>query len=246
MKALYQASTQLNEKFIRIICNNHPTKWKDIFNILSEGGDYSRVYVRKADFSIHFELVVIDEEVAFVHFYQADHSNNLNNENNGDIEKLNSTLRIRGGNICKKFKNIFDRLHHRDFENAKEPCDPSRTLLGIPTDPQVFNEVASVSDIQKIGYFTMPKNVPSYNRYPTIMKMFKKAFKEWRFDDSDVDKLNMVTGIALLESSPQFIEEMYKAKDSTGREYLDEEQYRKAMQMYDINIQAASSFEDKS
>ena len=67
MEALYLASKSLKENAVRIICNNNPLKWQDIYNILFYGGNGSRVYVRKADFSIHFEMVIIDEKVTFIH-----------------------------------------------------------------------------------------------------------------------------------------------------------------------------------
>lgn len=47
MEELYIASKKFKDNFIRIICNNHPTKWLDIYNILLHGGNGSRVYVRK-------------------------------------------------------------------------------------------------------------------------------------------------------------------------------------------------------
>ena len=74
MKSLYEVSDKLNDSFERIICNNHPAKWIDIYNILFYGKNGSKVYIRKEDFSIHFELVIIDEKIAFIHFYQKDYS----------------------------------------------------------------------------------------------------------------------------------------------------------------------------
>lgn len=218
MDALYEKSKELNGSFVRIICNNHPAKWCDIYNILLHGGNKSRVYVRKSNFSIYFELVVIDERVAFVHFYQQDHAKeNAGNKNDIRIEKINSTLKIQGSSICIKFAKIFDRLHHRDFE-ASTPQDPSRTLLGIP-QTECYDQLFS-----QMGYFELPENAPGQFDNPSlrqkmILNLFKKAFKKW--DIHDKDKLNMAVGIALLENSSSFIDKMHDEAYLSDREYAD-------------------------
>ena len=226
MDALYATSKNLRQDFVRIICNNHPTKWQDIYNILFNGGSGSRVYVRKADFSIHFELVIIDERIAFVHFYQQDHYNDPRRKTTDiQVEKINSTLKIQGSSICKKFSNIFDRLHHRDFE-ADAPQDPSRTLLGIPIDVQ-DNEP---HDLENVGYFVIP-DIVSGNisvRHLRIMEMFKDAFMNWRIDGKD--KINMAVGISMLESSDTFILQMKE------QNYLTEEEYAMAMNLYSNSV----------
>lgn len=229
MESLYEKSSILNENFDRIICNNHPSKWNDIYNILLYGGNGSKVYVRKLTYSIHFELVVIDEEMAFIHFYQTDNERQSGDAHN-DVEKLNSTLKIKGRSICQKLANIFDRLHHRDFEN-EYPSEPSRTLLGLPTKENEWKKTYA-----QYGRFVMDNSVPRYSAYQknterrnVIIKMFKDAFKTWIFEDDAEDKINMAAGIALVEGSNEFLNDM---KD---KGMLNSEEYNKAVELVNEN-----------
>lgn len=68
MHALYEAESRVG-KFDRIICNNNPYKWYDITEILKQPSKNVNVYIRKYNYNINFELVIIDERVAFIHFY---------------------------------------------------------------------------------------------------------------------------------------------------------------------------------
>lgn len=223
MSALYDASLKLKEKAVRIICNNHPTKWHDIYNILFFGGNGSRVYVRKADFSIHFEMVVIDETVAFIHFYQQVHSDGSGRGvDNRQIEKLNSTLKIQGSSICQKFAKIYDRLHHRDVE-AGTLVDPSRTLLGVDIDR--YDEEQNIEG--NIGYFVLEDNVYTAAKHRTIISMFKKAFESWPLTTRD--KINMAAGIALLDQDEEFLVKM------RNEEKMTVEEYTQAKNLFDLN-----------
>lgn len=224
MNALYEKSKELKGNCVRIVCNNHPAKWNDIFNILFNGGSGTRVYVRKNDFSIYFELVVIDEQVAFIHFYQKVHSMDADGNVNGvGIEKINSTLKLQGRSICTKFADIFDRLHHRDFKHER-PSDPSRTLIGIPLKEEIGESVLGR------GYFeyTDEGTVMPAAKSLRIMNMLKNAFQTW--DIQGKDKMNMVVGIALVENSPYFLDEMHRA----GR--LSDEEYDESKELYAKNL----------
>lgn len=226
MDALYDASKELKEQAVRIICNNNPSKWQDIYNILFYGGNGSRVYVRKADFSIHFEMVVIDEMVTFIHFYQQVHANALRRgADNQQIEKLNSTLKIQGSSICQKFARIYDRLHHRDVEDGLL-CDPSRTLLGINIDNYDNN---SEDGQKRLGYFVIDteKSVSISVRHKMIMNMFKEAFETWELGSRD--KVNMVAGIALLETNNYYIRDMME------KGFLTKEEYELATHLFETN-----------
>lgn len=239
MESLYKISNKLDDNFERIICNNHPAKWIDIFNILYYGKNGTKVYIRKENFSIHFELVIIDEEVAFIHFYQKDYSKLIDEkdikEKEINVEKINSTLRIQGMSICKKLANIFDRLHHRDYESIK-PKDPSRTLLGIPAQDIIDNK-----DINN-GCFVLSKDAPRRTEYgeygenkerkKLIINMFKNAFRTWKFDNETLinkDKINMVVGIALIEDDIEFIKEMQNQR-------LTDEEFSEAIKKYNEMI----------
>lgn len=225
MKSLYTVSERIGDNFDRIICNNDPTKWQDIYNILFHGENGVKVYVRKSDFSIHFELVIIDEKVAFIHFYQED-TEQEEGKLNGKVEKIKSTLRIQGSSICRRLTNIFDRLHHRDF-HSKSPSDPSRTLLGIPIEESRYMEVYA-----KYGCFTITDESISMfstqKRERYIINMFKEAFEKWCIDDFD-DKTIMVAGISLIEGNTDFI------KGMKAIERLTDEEYNRAVELYEEN-----------
>ncbi len=244
MLALYDSSLELKEKSDRIICNNNPKKWLDIYYALFNGGNGSKVYIRKNDFSIHFELVVIDEMKAFIHFYQPDHAERKGGDDyDHKEERINSTLMIKGNNICKKLSNIFDRLHHKDFD-LTSPQNPSRTLLGIP-----FDDIIKEKD-KNNGCFSVPLDIPENIarcsterarkiRRETIINMFKKAFQEWSWPRKDsetddekmqIDKLNMLVGISLVEESPDFIKEMRK------KNIIDDNEEKEASKSYEREI----------
>ncbi len=227
MKSLYKMSDKLGGKLERIICNNHPVKWNDIYNILFFGGNGAKVYVRKHDYSIHFEIVVIDEKIAFIHFYQADREKK-GGKSGKEVEKIKSTLKIQGSSICQKMANIFDRLHHRDFLNTP-PVDPSRTLLGIPVQDSEWRE-----ECAEYGCFVVGKDIPAYSEYSNnperrkgIIKMFKDAFLNWNIGDND--KIIMAAGISLVEGSDRFLEEM---KENNR---LNNKEFNEARKLYEEN-----------
>lgn len=153
-----------------------------------------------------------------MHFYQTDN----NSSKEPLIEKLNSTLKITGSSISKKFTNIYDRLHHRDVDHPI-PSDPSRTLLGIPTDLPID----SGEKYNGVGYFELPKNTPDVKKGSAIMGMFKHALNNWQMESRD--RINMVVGIALIEDSSEIIENMKKTNAMTDEEYAD------AMELFSKN-----------
>ncbi len=225
MKSLYAVSEKISDRFNRIICNNHPAKWQDIYDILLYGENGAKVYVRKHDFSIHFELVVIDEKVGFIHFYQED-TEMEGSKTRGEVEKIKSTLKIQGSSICKRLASIFDRLHHRDFQN-ESPSNPSRTLLGIPT-----KESDNIEAYANYGCFTVDKSILKFSsqRGKYIIDMFKEAFQKWQITDFN-DRIIMASGIALVEGSDSFIEEMNK------QNRINQDEYNAAKELYNKETQ---------
>ena len=203
MNALCTASKRV-DRCDRIICNNDPSKWNDIHNALLYGSKNMRVFVRKSMYNIGFELVVIDKQVAFIHFYQLDKSGDKNSDGSTTHDNkrniINSTLKIVGYEVCSKLSHIFDRLHHRDFSTICN--DPSRTLLGIPQE----NDIDAFKDR---GYFQMktdPKEdihndrTAETTRSREIVSMFFNAFDSWYKEMLTEDKVNMVVGICSLNS----------------------------------------------
>lgn len=153
MDAIYVASKNVDECY-RIVCNNNYLKWHDIYEVLRNSDCKMKVFVRKKEYSINFELVIIDEVVAFIHFYQTNRSGDKDNESSNKRydfinQQIKSTLKITGSSVCKELTRIFDRLHHRDFDEKNQASDLSRTLLGV-------DNIAHLSDDErKRGYFTL-------------------------------------------------------------------------------------------
>ncbi len=231
MEALHLASSKVS-RCDRIICNNHPLKWNDILNVLSKSTSNMRVFVRQSQYDIGFELVIVDEKIAFIHFYQLDIHGDENK--NGDtyrheVEVINSTLKIRGESVCKKLANIFDRLHHRDFDtNCK---DPSRTLLGIPRERDLDDNerLRGVFQLNNYKKYTTDDLVLHSKRNEAI-EMFINAFQTWDFSNSE-DKKNLAIGLCLIDSNFDQNLESYIADMQVVNEIRQEaEKYKKEIQ----------------
>lgn len=196
MDALYFASNNV-DKCYRIICNNNHLKWYDIYNVLRYSGSKMKVFVRKQKYSINFELVIIDEVVAFIHFYQTNRSGDKDNESpnkrhDSSVQQIKSTLKITGSHVCRELARIFDRLHHRDID-ANEPSDLSRTLLGV-------ENLLTLSEEEKSrGYFSLENYTFTDNaigigkKEGKIKEMFNHALNNWEI--SDIDSEIMRNGI---------------------------------------------------
>lgn len=228
MEALYDAESRVI-KFDRIICNNNPYKWYDITEILKQPSKNVNVYIRKYNYNINFELVIIDERVAFIHFYQTNQSGDydeslVSGENkarhDSQTQRIKSTLKITGKQTCIELAKIFDRLHHRD-SNHIVPKDLSRTLLGVESP-------GNLSSIEKkAGYFR-----PSENIAPTTdpfvlnqlvernRRAFIDALSNWKMNEKD--KINMIIGLHLVYSTRLEIESYLNDKEKeTFNETLD-------------------------
>ncbi len=202
MQALYKVSQKESIRiFDRIVCNNNPFKWFDIAETMLKSSPKLNLYIRKANYNINFELVVIDERVAFIHFYQTSKSGDVDdsmtdNENRHDFEnqRIKSTLKITGKSTCRELAKIFDRLHHRDFD-SKEPENLSRTLLGVES-------TGELTDLEKqCGRFSPQETTLSADAdlvekiRRTNSDEFIEALKKWNI--SGQDKINMVVGLCL-------------------------------------------------
>lgn len=191
MEALKEASYRIDGLFERIICINSCEKWYDVHTALSEFcPEKSIVYLRKSEFSIKFELVIIDEEVSFIHFYLADDPENMKNQ----PERIRSTLKITGSKISKKLADIFDRLHHRDY-NAETRIDLSRTLLGVEEDSNgellAQNEERGFLKLHKSNewYASMPsETIALRTKTDDAMREIKKVLN-WKLNDSERNNL---------------------------------------------------------
>lgn len=202
MQALYKVSQKDSIRlFDRIVCNNNPFKWFDIAETMLKSSPKLNLYIRKANYNINFELVVIDERVAFIHFYQTSKSGDIDdsmtdNENRHDFEnqRIKSTLKITGKSTCKELAKIFDRLHHRDFD-SKEPENLSRTLLGVESCGKL------TAFEKECGRFVPQKTTLSDDA--DLVEKIRRANSE-KFIDAVInwnisgqDKINMVIGLCL-------------------------------------------------
>lgn len=225
MEALYDAESRVI-KFDRIICNNNPYKWYDITEILKKPSKNVNVYIRKHNYNINFELVIIDERVAFIHFYQTNQSGDYDesiasDENNvchdSQTQRIKSTLKITGKQTCIELAKIFDRLHHRD-SNRTRPKDLSRTLLGVEGQCDIE---------KKAGYFR-PSDKIEPNADPLARnklaeknrRAFIDALTSWKM--SEKDKINMIIGLHLVYNTHLEIENFLNDKEKvTFNETID-------------------------
>lgn len=208
MDALYEASKRDSIKlFDRIVCNNNPNKWDDISQVLMNCSEKLRLFVRKYNYNINFELVVIDERVAFIHFYQTSQSGDKDESfksegerarHDSQTQRIKSTLKITGKSTCIELAKIFDRLHHRDFDRSN-PKELSRTLLGVES----LGELST--DEIKAGYFTPKPISPSLGGAEAIRTATNNtkdqlvtALNSWNI--SGQDKINMIIGLHLVHS----------------------------------------------
>ena len=219
MKALYAAESRVG-KFDRIICNNNPYKWYDITQILKQPSKNVNVYIRKYNYNINFELVVIDERVAFIHFYQTNQSGDYDeslkigeNEARHDsqTQRIKSTLKITGKQTCIELAKIFDRLHHRD-SNHVNPKNLSRTLLGVES-PNKLTEIE-----KHAGYFTPSQRITPTNDPQELntlseenRKKFIDALSTWNIKGRD--KMIMMIGLHLVYNTPLDIEKNLNIDD---------------------------------
>jgi hypothetical protein len=203
MKALYEASYRV-ERCDRIICNNNSIKWNDIFSVLKNSSNKMCVYVRKEEHNINFELVIVDETVAFIHFYQTNCSGDLDedaayNRHDSHNQHIKSTLKLTGVNVCRELARIFDRLHHRDSEN-RNPQDLSRTLIGVNSKTRLTDEEKTHGFFTLSGHDFGDTDEDQIQKENLIKTKMTDALKNWQL--SEKDKVIMAIGLCLIFSMP--------------------------------------------
>ena len=208
MQQLYGKSNL--QCFERIICNNHYSKWNDIVKIMLNGKNI-KLFIRKCEYSIGFEMVIIDSKTTFIHFYQLSHDGNQNPDGTdyaADNQVINSTLMLSGNEVNVRMKKVFQRLHHR------EQNDPSRTLLGVPKSDELSDEQ------KEHGFFELNYSSPDENKIGNIYRLLINSFKSWyndmKTENSEIgmrDCVNMGVGIAVatdVESSKEIANFIYE------------------------------------
>ena len=84
------------DKYYRIVALNNKSKQRDIISHLNNFVSYNfKLYLTKDE--NNFELVIIDDTDAFLHFYKEE-------------KVIASTLHIMDKNVVREFKDIFDKL----------------------------------------------------------------------------------------------------------------------------------------
>lgn len=96
------------ESFERIITANNSEKFTEVAKLMaSNAGQNFKIYITKIEYS--FEMVVVDDEVVFIHFRKY---NNIN-ENKTEIQHaslISATLKIDKRLIANEFSTIFDSI----------------------------------------------------------------------------------------------------------------------------------------
>jgi hypothetical protein len=85
------------EHYFRVVAVNNEQKLEDVLEYITNFCGKSFI-LYLVNYSNDFELVIIDEDEAFVHFY-------------GENQIISSTLHLQGKEIARKFAAIFRRLH---------------------------------------------------------------------------------------------------------------------------------------
>jgi hypothetical protein len=95
--------------YYRIVAANKPSKLEDVKRYIREfsGKPFKLFLTHKSN---SFELVIIDDQETFIHFYGRD-------------SVIGSTLYLPGVNAAKRFRDVFDRLRNRSFDETIEIFD---------------------------------------------------------------------------------------------------------------------------
>lgn len=96
------------ETFERIITANNAEKYNEIAKLMANNtGKNLKIYISKIEYS--FEMVVIDDEIVFIHFRKY---NNTKEENldTQSMALITATLKIEKRLIANEFSTIFDSI----------------------------------------------------------------------------------------------------------------------------------------
>ena len=114
--ALCEFGRRPNVTCKRIMCMNADEKFKDLWNTMNRtAGGSMELYLTKRN--NNFELVVVDDIAAFLHFYD-------------DKRRIKSTLLITSTTVIREFESIYDQiLADRDYAfhviNCRECEEPN-------------------------------------------------------------------------------------------------------------------------
>ncbi|MDR2581300.1 MAG: hypothetical protein LBC85_09955 [Fibromonadaceae bacterium] len=94
------------KSFSRIIAVNHEKKYEEIDKlILNNLGHNFTIYLSRNAYN--FEIVIIDEEIVFIHFKESD-AKNAKQEQEAEI--ISATLKFKSCRVADEFIKIFDSM----------------------------------------------------------------------------------------------------------------------------------------
>lgn len=92
------------ETFERIIAANNIEKFNEIAKLMANNaGKNFKIYISKIEYS--FEMVVIDDEIVFIHFRKYDKKTSVQS-----VSLITATLKIEKRIIANEFSTIFDSI----------------------------------------------------------------------------------------------------------------------------------------
>lgn len=102
------------ESFERIITANNSEKFSEVAKLMANNaGKNLKIYLSKVEYS--FEMVVIDDEIVFIHFRKYNSTNNETSSNQ-PIALITATLKIDKRIIANEFSAIFDSMKNNSNE----------------------------------------------------------------------------------------------------------------------------------
>jgi len=140
------------DRYYRIVAVNKPEKLNDCLEYITNfKGKPFILYL--VGFSNDFEIVIIDDNETFIHFY-------------GDQKIISSTLHLKGIEVTSRFKSVFTRLHEPKGGKVVLKVD----LKYITTRQQVQEKTEEVEK-----FFEEQINLRKKWRKPNMEKQNKSA-----------------------------------------------------------------------
>lgn len=138
--------------FERIITANNKEKFTEIRKLIANNtGKQFKIYISKIEYG--FEMVVIDDEIVFIHFRQ--YQNETNKKGNDDSNQIiTATLKIKTGSLAHEFATIFDSIAHNSkdiiFDIDCSQIDDSNFGEMVNKYKEQFYEAVEESQINSI------------------------------------------------------------------------------------------------
>ncbi len=120
------------DSFERIIAANSIEKWTEVMQLMvSNAGKDFKIYISKIEYS--FEMVVIDDEVVFIHFRKYNGGEGYDTAAGKQPTLISATLKIEKRLIAAEFSQIFDSITG-NTGNAKGKTDGNGKDIAFTID----------------------------------------------------------------------------------------------------------------